>query len=183
MKIMSFEFKSKDIENIGTVLKVKAVKRGNFYRYDLDDKKSKRRLSIEIYPTIKTGKQSGSLISVYTINSHLQLHQCTGYLASDMLGEVTFYSEAEGKISGLIIEREAGCSLYANVDRSVLSGDFTRFGPEVMLSSIALSLAETQLTAREKPQPRVAAKSHQHELSLPKGIFRKESATGDRSNK
>ncbi|HUI29454.1 MAG TPA: hypothetical protein VLX91_04485 [Candidatus Acidoferrales bacterium] len=156
---MSFEFKSKDIENIGVVLKVKPVKRGNFYRFDLDDKKSKRKLSVEIYPAIKTGKQSGNLISVYTINSHLQLHQCTGYLASEMLGEVTFYSEMDGKISGLIIEREAGCSLYANVDRSVLSGDFTRFGPEVMLSSIALSLAETQLSAGVKGKSRVSTGS------------------------
>lgn len=159
MKTMSFEFKSKDIENIGVVLKVKPVKRGNFYRFDLDDKKSKRKLSVEIYPAIKTGKQSGNLISVYTINSHLQLHQCTGYLASEMLGEVTFYSEMDGKISGLIIEREAGCSLYANVDRSVLSGDFTRFGPEVMLSSIALSLAETQLSAGVKGKSRVSTGS------------------------
>ena len=125
---MNFEFKSRDVENIGSVLRVKAIKRGNFYRLDLDDKKSKRRLSVEIYPTIRTGKHNGSLISVYTINSHLQLHQCTGYIASEMLGEVTFYSENDGKISGLIIEREAGCSLYANVDRSVLSGDFTRLG-------------------------------------------------------
>lgn len=142
---MSFEFKTKDIESIGSVLKIKPVKQGNFYRFDLFDKKSKRKLAIEIYPSLKIGRRKGNLISVYTINSHLQLHQCTGYLASDLLGEVTFYSEADGKISGLIVEREAGCSLYANVDKSVLSGDFTRLGPEIMLSSIALSLAETTI--------------------------------------
>jgi len=163
--MMSFEFKSKDIENIGAVLKVKAMKRENFYRFDLEDKKSKRKLSIEIYPAIKTGKRNGNLISVYTINSHLQLHQCTGYLASEMLGEVTFYSETDGKISGLIIEREAGCSLYANVDRNVLSGDFTRFGPEVMLSSIALSLAETQLSTSSKSKTHVHADTYRRELS------------------
>ena len=142
---MSFEFKAKDIENVAKVLKVTPVKNDHFYRLELFDKKSKRKLAFEIYPSIRTGKRKGNLVSVYTINSHLQLHECTGYLASEMLGEVTFYSEADGKISGLIIEREAGCSLYANVDKSVLSGDFTRFGPEVMLSSIALSLAETSL--------------------------------------
>jgi hypothetical protein len=141
----NFEFKPKDIDSISEVLKVKPMKRGNFFRLDLYDKKSKRKLAVEIYPSLETGKEKGNLISVYTINSHLQLHQCTGYLASELLGEVTFYSEADGKISGLIVEREAGCSLYANVDKSVLSGDFTRFGPEVMLSSIALSLAETSL--------------------------------------
>jgi hypothetical protein len=163
--MMKFEFRAKDIGNIAGVLRVKAVKRENFYRFDLDDKKSKRKLSIEIYPAIKTGKRSGSLISVYTINSHLQLHQCTGYLASEMLGEVTFYSEADGKISGLIIEREAGCSLYANVDKNVLSGDFTRFGPEVMLSSIALSLAETQLSLGNKGKTHLSTNPYRRELS------------------
>ncbi|MCL5020586.1 MAG: hypothetical protein M1339_02760 [Bacteroidetes bacterium] len=145
---MSFEFKASDIDKIGNVLNAAPSKRGNFYRFDLYDEKSKRKLSVEIYPSLKTGRHKGSLVSVYTINSHLQLHQCTGYLASEMLGEVTFYSEADGRISGLIVEREAGCSLYANVDNAVLSGDFTRFGPEVMLSSIALSLAETKLTRK-----------------------------------
>lgn len=140
-----FQFKEKDFLAISEVLRVNMQRRRNFYRYELFDRKSRRKLALEIYPDMKFGKSKSNLISVYTINSHLQLHQCTGYLASELLGEVTFYSESNGKISGLIIEREAGCSLYANVDRSVLSGDFTRFGPEVMLSSIALSLTETKL--------------------------------------
>ncbi len=142
---MSFEFKAKDIESIAAVLEIKPVKRGNCYRFDLFDSKSKRKLAVEIYPSLRTGKSKGNLISVYTINSHLQLHHCTGFIASELLGEVTFYSEANGKISGLIVEREAGCSLYANVDKASLSGDFTRMGPEVMLSSIALSLAEINI--------------------------------------
>jgi hypothetical protein len=62
-----------------------------------------------------------------------------------MLKEVTFVGEHEGKLSGLIVEKEGGCSLYANVDREILSGDFTRLGPEVVLSGIALSLTETLL--------------------------------------
>jgi hypothetical protein len=62
-----------------------------------------------------------------------------------MLGEVTFIGEHDGKVSGLIIEKEGGCSLYANVDRALLSGDFTQLGPEVMLSGIALSLTESVL--------------------------------------
>ena len=62
-----------------------------------------------------------------------------------MLGEITFVGESDGKLSGLTIEREGGCSLYANVDRNILSGDFTKLGPEVMLSGIALSLTESIL--------------------------------------
>ena len=88
------------------------------------------------------GNRQGNLISVYTNNAHLQLHFCSGYVVSSMLNEVTFISEYDGKLSGLIIEKEGGCSLYANVDREILSGDFTQLGPEIMLSGIALSLTE-----------------------------------------
>ena len=71
---------------------------------------------------------------------------------SEMLGEVTFYAENNGKVTGLIVEREVGCSMYANVDSAVLSGDFTNLGPEVMLSGIALSLTEQALDLSSKEQ-------------------------------
>ena len=73
-----------------------------------------------------------------------------------MLGEITFVGESDGKLSGLTIEREGGCSLYANVDREILSGDFTKLGPEVMLSGIALSLTESILP------PQIQKKSSEH---------------------
>jgi len=64
---------------------------------------------------------------------------------SELMGEVTFFAEAGGKMSGLIVEKQGACSLYSNVDRGMLSGDFTKLGPEVMLSGIALSLTELML--------------------------------------
>lgn len=136
------KFNRKDIEKIAAVLGVPAKHRGNNYRFVLENPEDGRKLSLEIYPDIPIGDKQGSLISVYTHNTHLQLHFCTGFVVSEMLGEVTFVAEHMGRLAGLIIEREAGCSLYANVDASLLSGDFTKLGPEVMLSGIALSLTE-----------------------------------------
>ncbi len=141
-------FSPRDIKKIATVLGVEAKPKGNNYRLVLENPEAGRRLSIEIYPEIslgKGGKKPGNLISVYTPTSHLQLHFCTGFVVSKMLGEVTFVAEHRGKVCGLIIEKEAGCSLFANVDAEVLSGDFTNLGPEVMLTGIALSLTESLL--------------------------------------
>lgn len=142
---MGCEFKPTDVKKISKVLGTEAKAKGNNYRFEIEHAESKRKIALEIYPDIPIGKRRGNLISVYTSNAHLQLHFCSGYVISDMLGEVTFIGENDGKLSGLIIEREGGCSLYANVDRSILSGDFTQLGPEVMLSGIALSLTETLL--------------------------------------
>jgi hypothetical protein len=119
-------------------------------RFEIENKKQGRRLAVEIYSNINIGDRKGNLISVYTPTAHLQLHFCTGYVVSKMLGEITFIGESDGKLSGLTIEREGGCSLYANVDRNILSGDFTKLGPEVMLSGIALSLTETILPPQKK---------------------------------
>jgi len=150
---MAFEFSEKDFQKFSRVLGVKPRSFGNNYRYDVIHKPSKRRLTLEIYPNIAIGKRRGNLISVYTPSAHLQLHFCSGYVTSEMLGEITFIGEHDGKLCGLIIEKEGGCSLYANVDREILSGDFTKLGPEVMLSGIALSLTESVLPRPSGSKP------------------------------
>jgi len=147
---MQFLFKESDIRKLTKVLGVPAKHKGNNYRYELEGRGPARKLTLEIYPNIIIGKRRGNLVSVYTPNSHLQLHFCSGFVISEMLNEVTFIGENNGKLSGLIIEKEGGCSLYANVDKEILSGDFTRLGPEVMLSGIALSLTETILPEKKE---------------------------------
>lgn len=139
---MPLEFTKKEIGKISKVLAVTPKFLGNKYRFIIENSESKQHISLEIYPDLPIGDHIGHLISVYTPTSHLQLHFCTGFIASELLGEVTFISESGGRVSGLIIERGAGCSFYANVEAKLLSGDFSTMGPEVMMSGIALSLAE-----------------------------------------
>ena len=148
---MSFAFKESDFRKLGSVLGVSAKHKGNNVRFEIENKSTQRRLALEIYPAIRIGSRRGNLVSVYTPNAHLQLHFCSGFVVSRMLNEVTFIGEFQGKLSGLIVEREGGCSLYANVDRELLSGDFTQLGPEVMMSGIALSLTETILPEKRTP--------------------------------
>ena len=53
-----------------------------------------------------------------------------------------FFAREGGRVDGLVVERQAGCSLYANVSEKLLSADFTRLPPEVMMSAVALSMSE-----------------------------------------
>jgi len=138
-----FVITAADLQRISNSLGVEAQNFGNHYRLYLENPAENRKLTLEIYPDIPIGTRRGALITVYTINAHLQLQFCTGYVISEMLGEVTFVGMQNGKLSGLIIEKGAACSLYANVDTRLLSGDLTQLGPEVMMSGIALSLTET----------------------------------------
>ncbi len=142
---MAFSFTASDFRKLSKVLGVPAKHKGNNVRFEITGTVPLRKLSLEIYPNIVIGRRKGNLVTVYTPSAHLQLHFCSGYVVSSLLNEVTFVSEEHGKLSGLIVEKEGGCSLYAHVDRSILSGDFTKLGPEVMLSGIALSLTESIL--------------------------------------
>ena len=152
---MKFDFKESDFKKLSRVLGVPAKHKGNNIRYEIENKSTQRKLAVEIYPNIRIGRRTGNLVSVYTPSAHLQLHFCSGYIVSEMLNEVTFIGESGGKLCGLIIEKEGGCSLYANVDSEILSGDFTQLGPEVMLSGIALSLTETILPEKKIRSKRI----------------------------
>lgn len=144
------KFTERQVKKIAEALQAEAKHNGRYFRIVVDNPEAGRKLSLEIHPDIPIGRKRGNLISVFTSYGLLQLHFCTGFVVSKALGEVTFVAENKGKLSGLIIEKEAGCSLHANVDTTVLSGDFTRLGPEVVLSGIALSLTEKLFPEKQR---------------------------------
>lgn len=146
-------FNDDDIKRIADCLKPESRSfETDHHRLKLVNAADRRMLVLEIYPTVRLGKEPGSMVVVYTIGGHLQLHNCTGFVVSEELGEVTFVSESDRWLSGLVVEREAACSVYANVRRDLISGDFVNLGVEVMLSGVALSLAEDLL--KKKPDDR-----------------------------
>ncbi len=143
-------FAKEDAEKIGAILGAgKIYEDKDRFRLKVENPDDKRVLSLEIFPKTTLGKTRGMLIVVYTGNSHLQLHNCSGYVVSEELGEVTFVSENKDNLSGMVVERGASCSLYAALNRDLISSDFTQLGVEVMLSGVALSLAEDILTDEE----------------------------------
>ena len=151
---MAASFKQPDADKVGKILGAEKISfEVDHFRMKVNNAEEKRILVLEIYPETQLGRKRGMLVVVYTGNSHLQLHNCTGYVVSEELGEVTFVSEAQGLLSGLVVEKIASCSLYAALDRDLISSDFTQLGVEVMLSGVALSLAEDVLgdeKARDK---------------------------------
>lgn len=144
---MAFVFSEPDIERIALALGKAPKRDGTLIRFELEDKNSGRRLALEIktglaLPDTLRESHADNLVSVYATSSFLQLQGCTGFIASQELGEVIFFAHRDNDLNGLVIEREAGCSLYAGVDRRLLSTDFTQLPPEMIMSSVALSMAE-----------------------------------------
>ncbi|GAB4329754.1 MAG: hypothetical protein Kow0074_26310 [Candidatus Zixiibacteriota bacterium] len=139
-------FTDADIDRIANCLQPESRSfETDHHRLKLVNQADRRMLVLEIYPSVRLGRELGSMVVVYTLGGHLQIHNCTGFVVSEELGEVTFVGESLDRLSGLVVEREAACSLYANVKRELISGDFTNLGVEVMLSGVALSLTEDLL--------------------------------------
>jgi hypothetical protein len=139
---MVHEFSIENLQHIGETLGVEPKHTGNVYRFEVVNDDKTRKIAFEIYPDLVVEGRPTNMISVYSHNSFLQLHNCVGFVASEILNQVTFFGKTEGTTSGLIIEKEAGCSYYANVDDAILKGDFTKLPTELMMCSVALSLTD-----------------------------------------
>jgi len=140
---MIHEFTEENILSIGKVLNSTPKKLGeDVFRLEIVSE-DQNKLALEIHLGLMIDDKRMNMVSVYSGNTFLQLHNCTAFVASEMLRQVTFFGKQGDHTSGLIIEENAGCSLYANVDDSVLTGDFTKLPEDVMMCGVALSLTES----------------------------------------
>lgn len=141
---MIHEFSKETILLIGKVLGSNPKKLGDdVYRIEMVNDEDGRKLALEILLGIEIDGKKMNMISVYSGSTFIQLHNCTAFIPSDLLKQVTFFGKSGGYTSGLIVEQGAGCSLYANVNDSVLTGDFTKLPEDVMMCGVALSLTDT----------------------------------------
>ncbi len=144
---MTFTFSESDVARVASVLEAEPRTEGSLVRFELQDEQRTRRISLELHLGVDVAggmvvDSPVTLVSVYTPSAFLQLQNCSGFIASQELGEVIFFARTGERTNGLVVEREAGCSLYANVDDRLLSADFTQLPPELIMSSVALSMTE-----------------------------------------
>jgi len=134
------------IENLDTVAKTlgATIKRvGSMVRLEVLSSSTSSKLAVEFYFNITVDDQSVNVVSVYANNTFFQLHNCNGFIQSDILNQVTFFGRSNDTISGLIIDKDANCNFYANVSNKLLQCDFTTLPTELMMCSLALSLTDS----------------------------------------
>ncbi len=136
------DFSIENIDAVAEVLGAKTKRIGNMIRLEVESANGASKAAAEFYFDLMVNGEPINMVSLYSHNTFLQLHNCNGFLASDLLNQVTFFGRTNDSISGLIIDREASCSFYANVGIHLLNCDFTTLPTEVMMCSIALSLTD-----------------------------------------
>lgn len=132
---------AQDIDRIADALGVTAERADDVVKLALSHSDSGRHLRIEIYGA----ETDAAIVKAYGRESHLELHGCVGAVALGELGEAIFFARTGGQVSGLVVERAAGCSLYANVGEALLSGDFMTLPLEERSAALQLSMCEPML--------------------------------------
>jgi len=141
---MIHEFTKENITSISKILETQPKAIGDdVFRFEVVNEQENRRLALEIHLGMNVNDQRMNMVSVYAHNTFLQLHNCTAFIASEMLKQITFFGRTNEMTSGLIVEQGAGCSLYANVGEEILNSDFTQLPEDLMMCAIALSLTES----------------------------------------
>lgn len=141
---MVHQFTKENIDAIAQVLKCEAKPLGDdVFRLQVVNMEEGRKLALEIHLGLQVNGKKSNMVSVYAQDTFLQLHNCTAFIASDLLQQVTFFGSEHGRTSGLIVETGAGCSFYANVNETILNSDFTKLPEDLMMCAVALSLTES----------------------------------------
>ena len=140
---MIHDFSIENMDTVAKTLGAKIKRVGSMVRLELENATTLSKLAIEFYFDITADNQTMNLVSVYAHNTFFQLHNCNGFIQSDILNQVTFFGRSNDTISGLIIDKDASCNFYANVSNKLLQCDFTTLPTELMMCSIALSLTDS----------------------------------------
>lgn len=135
------DFSLENINEIGKLFNSSPVEEDGSFSLRITGEKINRLISLNIFPD-----NNNFLISVYSENSHLQLQSCKGFIISNLLEEVIFFSECSDCVSGLIISKKGDCSLYSSIDKSLFKKNFMELNSEKLLSAVALSVIESGLS-------------------------------------
>ena len=141
---MIHEFTKENITTIGEILNAEPKPLGDdVFRFEVINQEAGNKLALEIHLGLQVDNERMNMVSVYSGSTFLQLHNCTAFIASDILKQVTFFGKNGSNTTGLIVEESAGCSIYANVNEAVLKGDFTKLPEDLMMCGVAMSLTDT----------------------------------------
>jgi len=142
---MSFKITNDNIDKLAKVLGVELNSSEDGWTWKMSNPINNQALICTIYNNAGLGEdKTGVLISCQTKHGYFELHDCNGFMVFEP-DEVIFINANEKFVSSITIGKESTCSMFSNIDRSILGADFSELDPAVLLSAMQLSLAEQEL--------------------------------------
>lgn len=117
----------------------------NNWNWKLIDENSKQVLFLSLYLEVQNpSKMLVNLVSVQTSYGYFELHGFTKILPIEP-DEIAFISINENKLNCMIIGKNCTCSLYSNIDKSLIKTNFSTLDNPLLLSAMQLALFEDLL--------------------------------------
>ena len=83
-----------NIVSIASVLGSRPKKLGDdVYRLELTSEDNQQKLALEIHLGLEVDNKRMNMVSVYSGSTFIQLHNCTAFIASELLRQVTFFGK------------------------------------------------------------------------------------------
>lgn len=139
---MAFLFTDEDIRRIAETLGGEPQTTGDETSIWLTNPVSRQSLTVNLHNNVQLGKErTGALVVAQTQHGYFELHDCTGFMVFEP-DEVIFIGSEGEYISSIVVGGQCTCSMFVNIRREILSTDFTRLDPRVLMSAMQLSLTE-----------------------------------------
>lgn len=139
---MAFLFTDEDIKRIAETLGGEPQTTGDETSIWLTNPVSRQSLTVNLHNNVQLGKErTGALVVAQTQHGYFELHDCTGFMVFEP-DEVIFIGSEGEYISSIVVGGQCTCSMFVNIRREILSTDFTRLDPRVLMSAMQLSLTE-----------------------------------------
>jgi hypothetical protein len=139
---MAFLFTDEDIRRIAETLGGEPQTTGDETSIWLTNPVSRQSLTVNLHNNVQLGKdRTGALVVAQTQHGYFELHDCSGFMVFEP-DEVIFIGSEGDYISSIVVGGQCTCSMFVNIRREILSTDFTRLDPRVLMSAMQLSLTE-----------------------------------------
>jgi hypothetical protein len=140
---MSYNLKEDDISKITEILGVSPEVDGNSFTWVLANPQLKQNIVLTVCRNITISEKStGTVATVQSNHGYFEIHNITTFIPFDP-DEIIFIHHDDQFLSSLIIGKGATCSLFSNIDRSILRKDLSELEPATLMAAMQLSIADS----------------------------------------
>ncbi len=136
---MNITINLENIRNISTLLEQEPDIIDNCYTWSIENSKYSTPIYFSIYLNVNIENQPTALISIQTVHGYYELHNVTNFTVFPP-DELFFSSLNNDKISSLIISKNSGVSLFANISKDILNSEIAELDSSLVLAALQLSI-------------------------------------------
>lgn len=128
------------INSLNSFFGIDAEEFDSSYSWNLTNNLYKDYLLLSVtFESDKSLEEDSFIVNAQTSQGVFELHNCKDFIFSST-EEIYFWVVNAKTLSCLIVGKHATCSLFANVEQSIVENEITEINPAKILASVQLSI-------------------------------------------